>query len=215
MPQWFGMAHMLAPFASGFLLSAALIMAIGAQNLFVLRQGLRREHVGAIVLFCGSADALLIAAGVGGVGAFLAAIPQLTTALAIGGAAFLGWYGIKALHRMAAPDAMVVGDAQNVTLGRALTATAAFTFLNPHVYLDTVLLMGAAGSTQPPDLRPIFVAGAATASFTWFAVLGFGARLLKPVFARPASWRVLDAFVCVVMLMLAGSLIARVMPAIG
>lgn len=215
LPQWFAMPYMIAPFASGFLLSAALIMAIGAQNLFVLRQGLRREHVGAIVLFCGSADALLIAAGVGGVGAFLAAIPQLTTALALGGAAFLGWYGIKALHRMATPDAMIVGAAQSMTLGRALAATAAFTFLNPHVYLDTVLLMGTAGSTQPPELRLIFVAGAATASFTWFAVLGFGARLLKPIFTRPASWRVLDAFVGVVMLTLATSLIARVMPTLG
>ena len=209
------MTSILATFVSGFLLSAALIMAIGAQNLFVLRQGLRREHVGAIVLFCGSADALLIAAGVGGVGAFLAAIPQLATALALGGAAFLGWYGIKALRRMAAPAAMVVVDAQGVTLGRALAATAAFTFLNPHVYLDTVLLMGAAGSARPAGLRPIFVAGAATASFAWFAALGFGARLLKPIFARPAAWRVLDAFVGVVMLTLAASLIARAMPPLG
>ena len=206
------MSSVFSSFTSGFFLSAALIMAIGAQNLFVLRQGLRREHVGAIVLFCGCADALLIAAGVGGVGALLAAIPQLNTALALGGAAFLGWYGMRALGRMAARDAMVVSDAQGVTLGRALAATAAFTFLNPHVYLDTVLLMGAAGSTQPADLRPIFVAGAATASFTWFAALGFGARLLKPIFVRPAAWRVLDAFVGVVMLTLAASLLARVVP---
>lgn len=203
------MSSILSPFASGFFLSAALIMAIGAQNLFVLRQGLRREHIGAIVLFCGLADALLIAAGVGGVGAFLAAVPQLTTALTFGGAAFLAWYGIKALGQTAATDAMGIGDAQGVTLGRALTATAAFTFLNPHVYLDTVLLMGAAGSSLPIDLRPIFVAGAASASFTWFAVLGFGARLLKPVFVRPMAWRVLDAFVGVVMLALAASLVSR------
>jgi L-lysine exporter family protein LysE/ArgO len=208
------MSSILSPFASGFFLSAALIMAIGAQNLFVLRQGLRREHVGAIVLFCGLADALLIAAGVAGVGAFLAAIPQFTTAMALGGAAFLAWYGIKALRRMVSPDAMVVGDAQSVTLGRALTTTAAFTFLNPHVYLDTVLLMGAAGSSQPVDLRPIFMAGAATASFAWFAALGFGARLLKPVFAWPAAWRVLDALVGVVMLTLAASLVGRALAAL-
>lgn len=207
------MSNILSSFASGFFLSAALIMAIGAQNLFVLRQGIRREHVGAIVLFCGLSDALLIAAGVGGVGAFLTAVPQLTTALAFGGAAFLSWQGVKALRRIAMPDAMVVGDAQSVTLGRALSATAAFTFLNPHVYLDTVLLMGAAGSTQPVELRPIFVAGAATASFTWFAALGFGTRLLEPIFVRQAAWRVLDAFVGAVMLILAASLIARAMPA--
>ncbi len=209
------MTSILSPFASGFFLSAALIVAIGAQNLFVLRQGLRREHVGAVVLFCGGADALLIAAGVGGVGVFLAAIPRLTTALTVGGAVFLAWYGVKALRRMAAPQAMVVGDTQGATLNQVLAATAAFTFLNPHVYLDTVLLMGAAGSSQPVELRPIFVAGAAVASFTWFAAVGFGARLLEPVFARPAAWRVLDAFVGVVMLTLAASLLVRVTPALG
>jgi L-lysine exporter family protein LysE/ArgO len=208
------MSSILSPFASGFFLSAALIMALGAQNLFVLRQGLRREHVGVIVLFCGFADALLIAAGVGGVGAFLAAVPQLTTALAFGGAAFLVWYGVKALRRTAAADAMVIGDAERMTLGRALTATAAFTFLNPHVYLDTVLLMGAAGSSLPVGVRPIFVAGAATASFTWFAALGYGARLLKSVFVRPVAWRMLDAFVGVVMLALAASLIGRALSAL-
>jgi L-lysine exporter family protein LysE/ArgO len=204
------MTSSLSPFLTGFFLSAALIMAIGAQNLFVLRQGLRREHVGPVVLFCGSADALLIAAGVGGVGAFLAALPQLADVLAIGGAAFLSWYGIKALQRLAAPDAMVVGGGQGLTLGRALAATAGFTFLNPHVYLDTVLLMGAAGSAQPAALRPLFVAGAVTASFTWFTALGYGARLLEPLFAKPASWRVLDAIVGATMLALAASLVARV-----
>lgn len=206
------MVNTVTPFFTGFALSAALIMAIGAQNLFVLRQGLRQEHVGPIVLFCGSVDALLIIAGVAGVGAFLAAIPQLTLALSLGGAAFLGWYGVKALRRMAAPDAKVVGDSAGVTLGRALTATAAFTLLNPHVYLDTVLLMGTAASTQAPAVRPIFAAGAATASFTWFAALGYGARLLKPVFARPAAWRVLDAFVGIVMLTLAASLLLHALP---
>lgn len=204
-----GMTSIFMPFATGFLLSAALIIAIGAQNLFVLRQGLRREHVGAIVLFCGAADALLILAGVAGVGAFLAAVPQLTTLLALAGAGFLGWYGIQALRRMASPEAMAVTEASGVTLSRALMATAGFTLLNPHVYLDTVLLMGAAGSAQPEALRPFFVAGAAAASFSWFATLGYGARLLRPLFARPAAWRVLDALVGIVMLTLAASLVAR------
>lgn len=203
------MTSIFMPFATGFLLSAALIIAIGAQNLFVLRQGLRREHVGAIVLFCGAADALLILAGVAGVGAFLAAVPQLTTLLALAGAGFLGWYGIQALRRMASPEAMAVTEASGVTLSRALMATAGFTLLNPHVYLDTVLLMGAAGSAQPEALRPFFVAGAAAASFSWFATLGYGARLLRPLFARPAAWRVLDALVGIVMLTLAASLVAR------
>lgn len=201
---------MTSTFLAGFGLSAALIMAIGAQNLFVLRQGLRREHVGAIVLFCAGADAILIAAGVAGVGAFLTAVPGLALVLAVGGAAFLGWYGLKALRRMLEPGAMTVAAGEGVTLGRAIAATAAFTFLNPHVYLDTVLLMGAAGSAQPVDLRPVFVLGATSASFAWFVALGYGARLLEPLFARPTAWRVLDAFVGVTMLTLAGSLLLHV-----
>ncbi len=203
------MDHLIPAFSTGFATSAVLIIAIGAQNLFVLRQGLRREHVGPIVLFCGSADAVLIIAGVSGVGALAAALPQLTALLALGGAAFLGWYGVVALRRMAAPGAMAVAETGGVTLARALAATAGFTFLNPHVYLDTVLLLGTVGAAQPPPLRPVFVAGAAAASFVWFSALGFGARLLKPVFTRPAAWRVLDLLVGITMLMLAASMLAR------
>lgn len=204
------MTNIMPTFITGFAMSAALIMAIGAQNLFVLRQGLKREHVAPIVLFCGCADAILIAAGVGGVGALLGAMPQLTWALTIGGAAFLAWYGLKAFQRMMVPEAMAVSAQGHLTLGKALGATAAFTFLKPHVYLDTVLLMGAAGSAHAPALRPVFVAGAATASVTWFAALGYGSRILIPLFARPAAWRVLDAIVGVVMLTLAASLIGRI-----
>lgn len=204
-------------FAFGFLLSAALIMAIGAQNLFVLRQGLRREHVGAVVLFCGSADALLILAGVAGVGAVLAALPRLTTLLALGGGAFLAWHGIQALRRAAASAAAAaaIAETDRVPLARALMVTAGFTLLNPHVYLDTVLLMGTAGSTQPEAVRPFFVAGAAAASFAWFAALGYGARLLQPLFVRPAAWRVLDGVVAAVMLALAAALVAGTFAAPG
>jgi L-lysine exporter family protein LysE/ArgO len=201
------MTTFLPAFLSGFALSAALIMAIGAQNLFVLRQGLQGEHVGAIVLFLGLSDALLIVAGVGGMGAFLSAAPRLTTVLAFGGAAFLAWYGIAAFRRMAAPLAMAAAAGTGLSLGRAMATGAAFTFLNPHVYLDTVLLMGTAGSAQPENLRPFFVLGAASASLSWFAALGYGARLLQPVFTRPAAWRFLDAVVAVVMLSLAASLL--------
>jgi L-lysine exporter family protein LysE/ArgO len=180
------MAHLFSPFLTGFAASAALIAAIGAQNLFVLRQGLQSEHISAIVLFCGSADALLIVAGVSGVGAFLAAIPQLTMLLSLGGAVFLGCYGIVALRRSLNGGAALMGETAGVTLGRAIAATASFTFLNPHVYLDTVLLLGTVGAAQPAALRPLFMAGAASASFLWFSALGFGARLLKPVLTRPA-----------------------------
>jgi len=201
------MTNILSTFLTGFAMSAALIIAIGAQNMFVLRQGLKREHVGPIVLFCAGADALLIAAGVGGVGALLGAMPQWTMALTIGGALFLGWYAIKAFARMMTPEAMTAQG--GVSLGRALATTAAFTFLNPHVYLDTVLLMGAAGSAQAPALRPVFVAGAAGASILWFVGLGYGARVLTPLFARPAAWRVLDGIVGLTMLTLAVTLVGR------
>lgn len=204
----FGMTAHLAPFLSGFALSAALIMAIGAQNLFVLRQGLRGEHVGPIVLFCSLSDAVLIVAGVGGVGAALSAAPQLAVALTLGGAAFLAWYGIAALRRTAAPRGVAVETTGALSLGRVLATGAAFTFLNPHVYLDTVLLMGTAGAAQPADARAMFTLGAVCASFVWFASLGYGARLLQPLFMRPAAWRILDAIVGVVMLVLAASLLA-------
>lgn len=204
------MTNSLPVFFAGFAMSAALIVAIGAQNLFVLRQGLKREHVGPIVLFCGSADAILIAAGVGGVGVLLGTMPQLAFGLTVGGAIFLGWYGLKAFQRMISPEVLSVSVQAGIPLGRAIGTTAAFTFLNPHVYLDTVLLMGAAGAAQAPALRPAFVAGAATASISWFAALGYGARIVAPLFARTAAWRVLDAIIGVTMLGLAASLAARI-----
>ena len=200
------MASVIAPFLAGFALSAALIVAIGAQNLFVLGQGLRREHVGAVVLFCGAADALLIVLGVAGVGSAVAAAPGLARALALAGALFLGWHGVRAFGRMAVPEAMAAGAGTALPLGRVMAATAGFTFLNPHVWLDTVMLMGVAGSAVPAGLRAWFVLGAASASFAWFAALGYGARLLAPVLARPGAWRVLDGLVGATMLALAASL---------
>jgi L-lysine exporter family protein LysE/ArgO len=203
------MTTYLSAFMGGFFLSAALIVAIGAQNLFVLKQGLMRQHVGAVVLFCGFVDASLIILGVSGVGVLLGSLPQLTRTLAVGGSLFLAWYGIKAFQRMKSSESMEVADGNAMSLGRALAATAAFTLLNPHVYLDTVLLMGTAGSAQPVALRPLFVAGAATASFSWFALLGYGARLLTPVFARPVAWRVLDGMVGLVMLSISATLVVH------
>lgn len=206
----------LAAFVKGFSLSAALIMAIGAQNMFVLKQGLRREHVGAIVLFCASADALLIAGGVTGLGAVLGLLPGLTLALTLGGAAFLLWYGISALRRALHNEAMSVSLQPSMSLGRALASTAAFTLLNPHVYLDTVLLMGAVGASLPLDSRTVFVVGAASASFTWFTALGYGARVLTPLFAKPIAWKVLDLLVGLTMLALSAMLVLRALqPASG
>lgn len=198
-------------FASGFAASAVLIVAIGAQNLFVLRQGLRGRHIGAVVVFCSAADAALIAVGVAGLGAVLGAVPALSLVLTLGGAAFLSVYGGRALLRAARPSAMSVQDTMPMSLGAVMTSLAGFTFLNPHVYLDTVLLMGALGSSQPADLRPAFVIGAATASLTWFAGLGYGAKLLSPLFAKPSSWRVLDALVGGTMILLAAGLALSVL----
>lgn len=200
-------ASLLPPFAKGFALSLGLIAAIGAQNMFVLRQGLKREHVWPIVLFCAAADASLIVAGVNGLGTALALVPGLAMALSLGGAAFLACYGISALRRAARSSALVVEGAGSITLGAALAGTAAFTLLNPHVYIDTVLLMGAIGTSLPQADRMPFVIGAASASFAWFASLGFGARMLAPLFAKPIAWRVLDLAIGVMMLTLSVGLL--------
>jgi L-lysine exporter family protein LysE/ArgO len=198
-------------FLNGFLLSAALIVAIGAQNAFVLRQGLRREHVGPIVAFCALADVALMAAGVAGLGAALDQVPKLTTALTLGGAAFLGWYGVSALRRaIRSADALTAEEnGEALSLGAALARTAGFTLLNPHVYLDTVLLVGAVGAAQAPGGQAAFVAGAGVASGLWFALLGYGARLLAPLFRRRSAWRVLDALVGATMLALATTLVVH------
>lgn len=197
-------------FTTGFLLSATLIVAIGAQNAFVLRQGIRKEHVAPIVLFCALADFVLIAAGVGGLAGILGDSPALVGLLTIAGSVFLLWYGIRALRRSLLPQSLqAAGGTEVLSLGRALGQAAGFTLLNPHVYLDTVLLMGSVGTRQAPDMRIWFVGGAACASGVWFTTLGFGARLLAPVFARPRSWQVLDTLVGLMMLTLAVVLIRQ------
>jgi len=198
----------LSPILTGFALSAGLIIAIGAQNAFVLRQGLRREHVGPVVLFCALADLTLIVAGVAGLGALLERLPGLVTILALGGATFLAWYGLTALRRAARPERLVAeGAGAALSLGGALARVAGITLLNPHVYLDTVLLVGSVGAAQPMGAQAPFVAGAGLASAAWFATLGFGARLLAPLFARPVAWRVLDLVVGTTMTILAVGLL--------
>ena len=201
----------ISAFTTGFALGATLIIAIGAQNAFVLRQGLRREHVVIIVAFCALADLLLIGAGVAGLSRVLGDAPHLTLALTVGGMLFLSWYGICALLRARKTSSMQVEEgATTISMRNALTQVAGFTFLNPHVYLDTVLLMGSIGARQPPDLRFWFVGGAAAASGAWFTTLGFGARLLRPVFRTPRAWQVLDILVGVTMLAIAASLLAKI-----
>ncbi len=197
-------------FLHGLFMSLVLIVAIGAQNAYVLRQGLRREHVGAVVLFCAASDAVLIGAGVAGMAQALQGRPVLATALAGLGAAFLCAYGLKALWRSRQTVALQA-VAQGASLSRAavVAQAAGFTLLNPHVYLDTVLLVGSAGAQHAGWLKLWFVAGATTASVLWFTALGFGARLLAPVFARPRAWQMLDALIGGTMLVLAAMLARR------
>lgn len=191
-------------YLQGFALSLGLIVAIGAQNAFVLRQGLRREHVAPVVLWCGLVDALLIAAGVFGMAKALGDRPWLAQAMAGAGAAFLAWYGWKALQRMRQSARLqATPGGVGLSLGAALAQAAAFTLLNPHVYLDTVLLVGSLGAQQPEALQAWFVAGASTASVVWFSLLGFGARWLAPWFARPRAWQVLDGLIGLTMWVLA------------
>jgi L-lysine exporter family protein LysE/ArgO len=200
--------HTFSIFLQGMTLGLGLIVAIGSQNAFVLRQGLRREHVGAIVLFCALADAALIAAGVLGMATALGQRPLLASALALGGAAFLAVYGWQALRRARRPQQLraAEGGAQ-LGLAAILAQAAAFTLLNPHVYLDTVLLVGSIGAQQPGALRGWFIAGASTASLLWFASLGFGARWLAPWFARPRAWQVLDGLIGATMFVLSALLL--------
>lgn len=198
---------MVPAFFSGFLLGGSLIVAIGAQNAFILRQGLLRRHVFVLCLVCALSDALLIAAGVAGLGTLIAASPRLLGVVSVGGALFLFAYAAFALRRALRPQALVAARTGEGSLRAALAACLAFTFLNPHVYLDTVLLVGSISATHEGGARIAFGAGAASASFVWFFGLGYGARLLEPLFARPAAWRILDVLIAVVMALIGVSLL--------
>ena len=196
---------MTSPLLVGFLASIALIAAIGAQNAFVLRQGIRGEHVVPVVVLCMGADMLLIAAGIAGVGALVSAHPGAMSVARFGGAAFLIGYALLAARRALRPAALTPADTAPARLGAVLLTAAALTFLNPHVYLDTVVLLGALANQQG-DGRWLFGIGAVAASATWFVTLGFGARRLAGVFATPKTWRILDGVIAVTMIVLGVSL---------
>lgn len=192
---------------AGLGLGLSLIVAIGAQNAFVLRQGLRREHVLAVVVVCALSDVVLVLAGVAGTGAVLARVPWLVTVVRVAGAAFLLGYALLAARRALRPTALAAdAGGARAPLAATVGTAVALTWLNPHVYLDTVLLLGSVAGTHGAD-RWWFAVGACTASLLWFTGLGFGARALRPVFARPAAWRVLDGVIAVVMAGLAVSLL--------
>ena len=190
----------------GFLTMASLIVAIGAQNAYVLRTGLSRHHVGMVVAVCALSDAVLVLAGVLGFGALVTTHPGLLTWARWLGAAYLVGYGITCLWSARRPRVLEAGAAVP-SRGGVLATVLALTWLNPHVYLDTVLLVGSLANQHGTPGRWWFAAGAATASVLWFTGLGYGARLLAPLFARPVTWRVLDVLIALVMFAVAASLV--------
>jgi L-lysine exporter family protein LysE/ArgO len=202
---------MLVHSLSGLGFGLSLIVAIGAQNMFVLRQGLLRDHVGAVVAICALSDALLISAGVAGAGALLALMPWLDAAMRWGGAAFLVGYAALAARRALRPAGGALrpdgeGCPGSAGLAAAAGTAVALTWLNPHVYLDTVTLLGSVANGHGEG-RWWFAAGAILASLLWFTALGYGARVLRPLLARPNAWRVLDGVIALVMLAVAASLV--------
>ncbi|KUM73126.1 amino acid transporter [Streptomyces sp. ISL-22] len=202
------MTNALTAAAAGFGTGLSLIVAIGAQNAFVLRQGIRRDAVLAVVGICALSDALLIALGVAGVGAVVVAWPGVLTAVAWVGGAFLLCYGALAARRVFRPGGALLTDGEAAgSRRRAVLTCLAMTWLNPHVYLDTVFLLGTVAADRGP-LRWTFGLGAVLASVCWFTALGFGARLLSRHLAKPAAWRVLDGLVAATMIALGVMLIA-------
>ncbi|MGM0583362.1 MAG: LysE/ArgO family amino acid transporter [Pseudomonadota bacterium] len=198
----------LAVAGTGFATGLGLILAIGAQNAFVLRQGLARLHVLPVALTCALSDAVLIAAGVAGFSALTTRAPWLIPALTWAGAAFLIAYGALRLRAALGPaEALLPQTGARQSLASALAQCLAFTWANPHVYLDTLGLLGALGAAQPAGLRPAFALGAVTASFVFFFALAYGARLLAPLFARPSAWRALDLAIAALMWTIAAGLL--------
>ena len=197
---------MLLAFISGFLISISLILALGPQNVFVMRQGLLRSHVFAACLVCSISDALLIGAGVLGVGLFLSEMEELTIWMSIGASIFLIVYGCLRIKSALNPKGLEVGDNESQDLWPTILAGLAFTYLNPHVYVDTLFLIGGASSSYAGDEKLMFGIGAATASFVFFFSLGYGAKRLSPILNNPESWKIIDLFIAGVMFTVAGIL---------
>jgi len=200
---------MIGTLFAGFSLGLSLILPIGAQNSFVLRQGLRREHVFFVCLLCALSDAVLMMAGIFGLAAAIAGLPWLSVAMRVFGIGFLSWYGVKSFRRAWRDgEAMMPGQGEPQPLAKTLLACAAMTWLNPHVYLDTVLLIGSIGQ-QYPGHQAEFVAGTMCASWVFFFGLGYGAAFLRPILSKPISWRILEGLIGLCMWSIAASLAAE------
>ncbi|WP_313021488.1 LysE/ArgO family amino acid transporter [Mobilicoccus sp.] len=189
----------------GFLTGAALIVAIGAQNAYVLRQGLRREHVGVVIAICALSDVVLIASGVAGVGVVAGLHPRIIDLLTWVGAAYLVWFGLRSLWSARSSGALHAGEPR--AAGSVALTAVALTWLNPHVYLDTVLMLGSVANQYGPQGRWLFALGAVTASGVWFTGLGLGARALAPLLSHPRTWQVIDVLVGLTMLAIAALLV--------
>lgn len=201
---------LLSTAAAGFGLGLSLIIAIGAQNAYVLRQGIRAEHVTTVVTICAISDAVLILVGISGIGLVLEQVPDAITVIRWLGAAFLVGYGLLAARRAVSPHVLEASRNDEGTSRKAAVMTvSALTWLNPHVYLDTVLLVGSVANTHGSGDRWVFGAGAVVGSLLWFGALGYGARLLRGVFARPSAWRILDGAIAVIMIALGILLIVQ------
>jgi L-lysine exporter family protein LysE/ArgO len=190
-------------FLTGLLMGLSLIVAIGAQNAFILRQGIKRQHVFAVCLTCGLSDAILIFLGVTSLQQVAAMLPWLDPAMRLGGAAFLVWYGAKSLYSaLRSSGTLSVEEEAPSSFWPTFATCLALTWLNPHVYLDTVVLLGTIATRFPGD-EMLFAAGAMSASFLFFFALGYGAKWLRPVFSKPAAWRVLDLVIAAIMFLIA------------
>lgn len=192
---------------SGLASGLALIVAIGAQNAFVLRQGLTRQHVGAVVTVCAVSDVVLILAGVAGIGVVVERVPWALTAVTWAGVGFLTWYGVRSLWQARRPGALRAEGRGEGSLRRALLGALALTWLNPHVYLDTVVLLGSLSAQHGDTGRWWFAAGACLGSLLWFSGLGYGARASHRLLSTPRAWQVLDVLIGLVMLLIAGRLV--------
>ena len=196
----------MIPFFQGFGISAGLIIAIGAQNSFVLSQAVRRQHIFLIPLICSVCDAMLIGLGAAGLGSFVASHPRIGKAAAISGAVFLFCYGLKSLLSALKNSSLQSSGERALSLRSVIVTTLAITLLNPHVYLDTIILVGSISGQFEGSSRVIFVLGACSASFIWFFSLSLGGSLLEPLFRHPLAWKILDISICAVMWIIAASI---------
>lgn len=193
----------------GFAMGAGLIMAIGAQNAFVLKQGIKGEHRGVIAAICSFSDAILIICGIAGMGALFYSHPLVTKIISFGGAAYLAWFAFKCFRSAVKGDTMDIETEtlHGLSLNGVVATTLGLTFLNPHVYLDTVVMLGGFGAARPPEIRPFFGLGAVSASFVWFFALAFSGKFLAPFFKKQAAWRILDTAIGFLMIYIAVKLL--------